>query len=244
MRDEFLADTADKLEDVNEYIQAIADQSGRFEDTMLSIRRITHSIKGNAGSFGLPTVSRIAHTFEDYIDVMRGEGRAEPSGLSFYVDTIAEIIQTGKEPDEDAADAILRSLPAPTPASVEPLDGEPRSAILAMAPSVQRKIIAKELIQAGIRVIHVDDAIPAIDMALSLRPELMVTGMQYRRMTGLEIAKALGAFERMQNTKVIVLTSDPAKCTPADQPANSKIVLKGPKFAKDMKAALGWAGIT
>ena len=61
MRQDFIDNTRDKLEVVEEEIEAIRTGTGNTEQNILEIKRIIHSINGAGGSFGFPTFSMVAH---------------------------------------------------------------------------------------------------------------------------------------------------------------------------------------
>ena len=72
IRQDFIESTRDKLELVEDEIEALRSGSDGTERNILEIKRIIHSIKGAGGSFGFPTVTVIAHRLENYISGVPG----------------------------------------------------------------------------------------------------------------------------------------------------------------------------
>ena len=243
MQGEFLSDTLEKIEEINDLINDIDDRNGRYDDNMLSIRRLIHSIKGNAGSFGFFTVSKIAHALEDFIDAVRSHDTIASSSLRFFVEAIADIVQRSAEPDEATSLSILQSLPISSQPGDTPKLGAKGNALVVMEPSVQRKIINRELNGFHVRVFNIDRPIDTFDIALTMRPELVITNLVHERMTGLEMANAFLSFERTRNAKVVILTAGDIPHSGRGLPSNAMFVHKGMTYARDMVKAIQWAGL-
>jgi len=236
MRDEFLTEARDKLEEIDDRLDAIDDRTGIYANHVLEVQRLVHSLKGQAGSFGFSSVSRIAHAFEDYIEIAGTQSRLPVPECRVFVSVMANILNSGREPDDEEAVMLIDSLPMPLhpgAAAGRKLRGK---AIVLMPAGLQRKIMAQELVNFGFRVLIADDEIEVIDLALSGLPDLVVTSMRLGRMSGLDVARALTAIERTAHIKVAIMTADmPAAST--DLPDSVGIIRKGPTMARDF---IGW----
>lgn len=207
LRQDFIDNTRDKLEVVDDEIEALRSGSENSEHHILEIKRIIHSIKGAGGSFGFPTISKVAHGLEDYLETSGDVSTVTAADLRVFASTLTDILIAREEPDKDLAHMMLRSLPTGRRQSgVRALDKG--SAVMLMPRGVQRKIIAQELAQLGYKVSILEDAVEAIDMALTLKPDYVITTHALDRMTGIELAWALQTFKATRKVKVAVVTAD------------------------------------
>ncbi|MDH7799560.1 MULTISPECIES: chemotaxis protein CheW [unclassified Beijerinckia] len=120
--------------EANEQIEAAASQLVAFEreptnfDSITSIYRLIHTIKGTCGFLDLTRLARLTHAAETLISRIRDERVATPAAVSLILSTVDRIQsildgleKTGKEPVEDDSDLIATleglaaaDLPAPT----------------------------------------------------------------------------------------------------------------------------------
>jgi two-component system, OmpR family, alkaline phosphatase synthesis response regulator PhoP len=68
-------------------------------------------------------------------------------------------------------------------------------------------VVAERLRTAGFNVTTARDGEEALEMALRLRPALLITDLQMPRMSGLELARRLAATPIGANTPVLMLTA-------------------------------------
>lgn len=236
IRQDFIVNTRDKLDDLEEEIEALRSGSDHAENHILEVKRVIHSIKGAGGSFGFPTISKVAHGLEDYLETSGDVSTVTSEDLMVFINTITDILISGDEPDEQLAHMMLRSLPTGRRQSgVRALDKG--SAVMIMPRGVQRKIIAQELAQLGYKVAILDKAIEAIDMALTLKPDYVITTMALERMTGVELAWALQMFEATRKVQVAVVTADEITTETLESlPPLTTLIKKGPRFSLELMA--------
>lgn len=234
IRQDFIVNTRDKLDDLEEEIEALRNGSDNAENHILEVKRVIHSIKGAGGSFGFPTISKVAHGLEDYLETSGDVSTVTAEDLMVFINTLTDILIAGEEPDEQLAHMMLRSLPTGRRQSgVRALDKG--SAVMIMPRGVQRKIISQELAQLGYKVAILDKAIEAIDMALTLKPDYVITTMALERMTGIEMAWALQMFEATRKVKVAVVTADDITTDMLESlPPQTTLIKKGPRFSLEL----------
>jgi two-component system chemotaxis sensor kinase CheA len=117
---QFIADAREIVERLNrdlEQLRAVRGRGPHRRELAARIFRHVHTLKGSAGSLGLPNVSRVAHEFEGVLDGVR-LGRVEISDevLDAFEDAsgaIARALAAGPfEPSEPGTDAIVERLHA------------------------------------------------------------------------------------------------------------------------------------
>ncbi len=242
MRDDFVVDGLDKLDEIDTALDQIDDGHGKYDNHLLEVKRIAHSIKGLGGSFGFISVSRIAHALEDFLEVSGSDGRIPIPETRVHIETMRRVLNSGTEPPEEETAMLLDTLPAPTQPGAAAVKRFKGKAVLLLPSGVQRKIIARELNSFGLRTTVFDDPLHGIDFALSGATDLLITTMQMKRMTGLELAQAMAVFERTRHVKVAVLTADTDHLDGITVPANAHVIAKGPSFGRDMMQYLTDAG--
>lgn len=236
IRQDFIDNTRDKLDVVDDEIEALRTGSDQPEQHILEIKRIIHSIKGGGGSFGFPTISKVAHGLEDYLETSGDISTVVADDLQVFVNTLTDILMAREEPDPELAHMMLRSLPTGRRQSgVRALDKG--SAMMLMPRGVQRKIISQELAQLGYKVSILDNPIAAIDMALTLKPDYVIVTQVLERMTGMEMAWALQMFQATRNVKVAVVTADDISNDMLESlPPHTTLIKKGPRFSLELMA--------
>ena len=158
IRQDFIDNTRDKLDDLEEEIEALRQGDANAEQRILEVKRVIHSIKGAGGSFGFPTISKVAHGLEDYLETTGDVSTVAAEDLMVFINTITDILIAGDEPDHEMAHMMLRSLPTGRRQSgARALDKG--SALMLMPRGVQRKIISQELAQLGYKVTIVEKAV-------------------------------------------------------------------------------------
>ncbi|TCD16236.1 chemotaxis protein CheA [Oricola cellulosilytica] len=106
IKETFFAECADQMSDLETGLHEI-QSSGPDLDTVNSIFRAVHSIKGGAGAFGYNSLVSFAHVFENALDIIRNDlsqvNEQRMDLLLRSVDVLSDIIDTSRE-GTDAAD--------------------------------------------------------------------------------------------------------------------------------------------
>lgn len=111
LRARFVETARDKLATID---QAIRDIDGSADMARAAeMKKVAHSLKGMAGSFGFMSVTRISEAFEDYLAAAIEADAVSRDGAREYYDAMLAIIESGEEPGEHETDNILAGLPAP-----------------------------------------------------------------------------------------------------------------------------------
>ena len=112
LRETFFQECEDLLEAMAEGLRTI-DETAADADTVNSVFRAVHSIKGGAGAFGLETLVQFAHGFETTLDGLRA-GRIELSAslsrvLMHAGDHLSDLVAAARDeaPADEAASARL-----------------------------------------------------------------------------------------------------------------------------------------
>ena len=242
MKSEFIEGTNDRLDEADRAIANLLAGRGDWNNNLLDVKRIVHSIKGGGKTFGFPTISMIAHGLEDYLETAGSVDRQEIEDAQFYVDRIREILDMGANPDEETASRILHGLPTKRCRSRL---SNVTNVLLLMPKGLQRKIIGQELTSFGFRVAIAETSLGAIDRALTLKPDLVVASMVLDRISGPDLARVFAGIGALSRTKVLLLTASELDDEHlADVPDDVTVIRKGATFARDFMAYLRAEGLT
>lgn len=245
MRHEFLEGTSDRLDEVDLAIRDLLAKRGDWNNNLLEIKRNVHSIKGGSSTFGFPTVSMIAHSLEDYLETSSSVGQTEIEDVQFFIDRIREIVDQGDEPEEEIAARILNGLPTRKRRGETVARPTIATVLLLMPKGLQRKIIGQELSSFGFRVLIADTALKAIDLGLTIKPNLVVASMVLDRMSGVDLARVFQGIEATRQTRILLMTaSDLEAVDLAQLPGNATVIRKGITFARDFMEFLRREGLT
>jgi len=235
MRQEFIESSEDRLDEVEEVTAQLLNKNNKVEYGLLEIKRHIHSLKGLGGCFGFPAVSIWAHALEDYLEAMNYIGAEQVWDIQLFLDSIRDVLEAGRNPSDEEIAAALKSMPLK---GIEQERSRLRAGLcvlLLMPRGIQRKIINRELTTFGFKVIIVESSMQAIDLAITLRPDVVISSMILDRMTGIELARILGAIDGTAHNKFLLLTAsdEPATMT-GSIPDNVRIAKKGRGFSRDL----------
>lgn len=235
MRQEFLESCRDKLANANAIAARILRGTEEGDDVR-SLRRDIHSIKGQGTTFGFPTISTIAHKLEDYLESAGGIFQKDIQHVQRFLDAMDDVVDTGQNPEAAATEDLLRRLPvyplftAKNAATVSEQKAFTVSALLVMPKGMWRMLLAKELGGCGFRLGYADTGLGAINAAVPMPPDLVVSVMELPDMTGAELAGAFGAIKRLRKGHFALLTSYGPGETAAELPDGLAIIAKNAGF--------------
>jgi len=229
---DFLDESADKLEEIEQSLKNLEQKNGREEDNILLIKRDVHSIKGGGVPFGFPTVSKLCHGLENYFETTSDHHNFNISDIRIFVDGIASIVEERREPDEQEQEMLLKSMPSGRKQSGRM--AIPKGFGLLIMPSgLQRKIVGQELAQLGFKLTLEDNPVTAIGTALVLKPNFVIVSMINTLLTGVEISRMFHGADTLKKIPFAVLTAGDVGDV-HDVPDLTTLIHKGPTFTQDL----------
>lgn len=241
----FIEDTRQKIATLEVLIREL-ERLGKVGERYYEFTRIVHSIKGTASTFGFPTVSMIAHRLEDYMNNIPFLQRKQVEDVYVYIDSIARIVDEARNPNATDEGRILRGLPMAIAANTV---GRKRiTALVIGQKNVQFTIVEQELKSLGFGVVNSQISFQAIEMAVRMRPDLIMVNNLIDILSGIEVANIFRAMNATKDIPVVFITSslgDDGKEKAKLQrklPANVSIVRKS-HFPDDIADALVTLGV-
>ncbi len=244
LRQEFIDSSAERLDRVDELIDRMYRDRGDRNADFVEFQRDIHSMKGSAGTYGFDSVTLIAHRLEDFIESARLLNNGQLLDVQIYVDRIRDILDSGQNVTNDRLDGILATLPSIGTAPAITQERRSVSVFLIMPKGVQRKLITQELVSCGFELSFANSPLEAFSLAVSLRPDLIVSSLEFEPLNGLELACSLFAVKSTRDIPIVLLTSHDSKKIASDKvPENAQLIRKGPEFASDLANLLMQKGM-
>jgi len=204
---EFVDATLDLLDEIDQKIDALEKGQGRLDEVMDYIRREIHNIKGQGATFGFPLTGRVAHMLEDYllnVEDVQAENLADIRG---FLDLMVNLINQREPLDTNERTELLNSLPTGKSQTFTSQQSRDINVLLVMPAGLQRKLVSRELISCGFRVMRAYDCIEALSVALDIQPDVIFVNYDMTPFTGQEFCKVFRAVDRLQEIEIVLLTS-------------------------------------
>lgn len=231
---EFVQSTEDMLTDIDALITSMRGEE-KADEAFLEFRRDIHTIKGQGTTFGFPSVSRVAHMLEDYVETLEGLDEKAIDDLQVYVDKISSILENGEPEGAENVRRLLEALPSVQAAAYTDQIVKDVPALIVMPKSTQRSIIGRELLACGFRLSFADDAVSGINAAVAFPPRIVFASFEIPGFSGVELANVFRSVRALRDGHFILLTSyDIDDERLSDLPSGTGIIHKSGDFAEQM----------
>jgi HPt (histidine-containing phosphotransfer) domain-containing protein len=238
IRQAFLEDSEDRLTAMERTLDERRAGRGDGREVLAVLRREAHTLKGMGAPSGFPFITAAAHRFESYLTEYDALPDAAIDGVQQYLDAMHDIVGRGKNPDEDAAARLLRTLPltALSSSGAKPRKGE---ALLVIATRVLGRAVARQLGRFGIHAIATQSVLEGIGAVVRGKPDLIVVSPTLADITGIDFVRALGAMTATRHIPVAVLTSSSsASLVEHGLPINVPLIRIGEAMERDLRSVL------
>lgn len=112
LREKFVVSAGENLDAMDQLIAGIGTHDGAIINHAHEIKKLTHALKGTAGSFGFMSITRIAEAFDEYIDGSEHTGMLAATSARNYSTAMRTIIENAEEPDMTELEDIISHLAA------------------------------------------------------------------------------------------------------------------------------------
>lgn len=207
---ELAVEYADHLEETLLEVENFVIAYGKTGNLPRELLRHVHSMKGAAGSFGLPIVTTICHEFEDLLLVLKTGVTPSPSqidGYLRYVDLLRRSRSTfldqslNQDQRLTAFAGLLEELHKETSQGcVRILIAEESRSLVSM--------IETSLAGTKVKVTHVQDGLVALTRVLSEPFDVLVSSKHLRTLDGRAVFAAIKLSGRKVTPSCVLITSD------------------------------------
>jgi len=234
VRLEFIETTTERLTTVDNLITAMMEERAG-DDDLFELQRHIHSIKGQGTTFDFPTVTKVAHRMEDYMETAQSLGFQQLKAVQRFVDAIRGIIESGTDPADSDASKILAGLPVT--AWEAPKIATPREVklLIVLPKGLQRKIIGREMASCGFHIYNAETPVEGLSLAIEQKPDIVVASGVMTQMSGKEFAWVLNAVETTKKCRLVIATSaDDDSASLAGLPPEVAVAHKGERFNEEL----------
>lgn len=241
--EEVKQEAVDGLEDRISQMDGLlkAFRSGAIDAGALlsELKIITHSIKSAATLSEMGAIKAISHRFEDYlVDVdVKGLNDSILDALQVFIDHLSKGLDNFANGTAEDISAAMRSLPAKGgfDFNVDDITTTDTEVMLVMEPGIATKIVTKELLECGYRMVNVASTMDALMLIPSMRPDLVIVSRVMPELDGVDLACAVRAMPATRDIPVALLTSEALDSeTLRNLPKDVPIMRKGGNFADDV----------
>lgn len=236
LRINYLAQMNEKLSAIEADLWAL-ERTDRFSEMFERAYRRVHSLKGSAGTYGLPIMTKICHQLEEHLNLFASESkRLNPELLNRCLAHIEllrkaqEAAKHGAEHFNDIEEGLheLRGL----------LLGNRFSALIVEVSKVNIRLCTEIIKGYNAHVTVIDSGYQALELLLQQKYQLLITGMEVKLLNGLALVAAVRMSARgNQDIQSILLTS--SKLPPLKRNVDPNfIVARDSQFSENLTRAI------
>ena len=236
LRNEAIDSAEDRITAINETLTGFLDGIIPAKDAFAAVKLDGHSLKSVAASFEMKALKAMCHRFEDFVftESTLTEGLAKR--LQHFIDRMAECLDAWIKGYELDISQLMRSLPAKgagTDFEVADIKVTDMEVMLVMEPGTATKIVTRELVECGYRMVNVASTMDAFQLIPVMLPDLVIVNRVMPELSGVDLVCALKAMPTTREIPVALIASiDGEKI--GDLPANVPILRKGGNFGDDV----------
>ncbi len=204
---DFLVDAVDTLGNLGLLVSETHEGKVDTGYTLQTIRREIHTLKGQGGSFGFPSITVIAHRLENYLVDLETLNTRQLDDILKFLDRMQEISDGGINPEDDEVSRIVRTLPAQGAAKDDFKEASNHEILLVAGSRIVRRAVEGELNKRGFRVVTVESPIDVFETIIRTRPDMVIASAIMDEISGIDLARALKSMSATRDIPFALLTS-------------------------------------
>ncbi|TNE60737.1 MAG: response regulator [Alphaproteobacteria bacterium] len=232
LRTEAIDTVEDRLHNLQEAVQQYLDGIIRSSDALAVVRLEAHSLKTVAASFEMKALKVLCHRFEDYFFNVKDLTPEISKDILYFADRMSECLDAFVNNTEIDVSQMMRKLPNKAGFDVADVTVTDIEVMLVMEPGLATKIVTRELLECGYRMINVASTMDAIQLIPSMRPDAVIVSRVMPELTGVDLACALRAMPTTRDIPVALIATENREIT--DLPIDVPVLRKGARFADDV----------
>lgn len=237
MREGYVAELGEKLDGVEADLMAL-ERTPDFGAQFESVYRRVHSLKGSAGTYGLPVFTKICHQLEEFLNLFAVDrGKLTTDVLDrclAHVDLMRsarEQLARGVEHVEEIEEALAKLRVT--------LVGGDYSALIVETSKVNIKLCTEIMRQYPIHVTVLDNGMQALERLLHHRYHLLITGLEIKILNGLALTAAIRTNGRINHDILAILLSSSGALPPFKRGIDPNfIIARDSRFADRLAQAI------
>lgn len=244
LRTEAIDSAEDRLASLTATLEQFTSDAISGRDALAACKMDVHSIKSVAASFDMKPLAVICHRMEDYLFNINILTASMADDVQFIVDRMAECLDAFVSGRNIDVSAMVRELPAKGGFDVGEVSVADIEVMLVMAPGTATRIVTRELLECGYRMVNVASTLDALALIPSMRPDVVICSRFMPELSGVDLACALRAMPTTRSIPVALIASlEQDGDAVTDLPPDVPVLRKGEGFADDVAAAFVRLGI-
>lgn len=241
LRTEAIDSAEDRLTNMQETARDFMAGLVKPSDAFSAIRLDAHSLKSVAGSFEMRALKVMCHRFEDYFFNIKELDEAICKDVQFFCDRMTECLDAFVHGSEIDVSNLMRKLPNKAGFDVADISAVDIEVMLVMAPGTATKIVTRELLECGYRMVNVATTMDAIQLIPMMRPDAVIISRVMPELSGIDLACALKAMPVTRDIPVALLSTENGSLK--DLPDSVPVLRKGANFGDDVADVFMQLGI-
>ncbi len=235
LRNSFLNELAEHCAKLEHELLALRD-SESFSESYDTLYRSFHSLKGSAGTHGIPLISAACHEIEDALSAIK---QFQPDVINKFITYALSNIDVIQKITDQVTNEDISVLQKQLETNRNRYYTQQRTGMIAMGSSLMSSVCKEALSDFPLQLITVDNGLTAIERLMNLRYDLLIISGELKFLNGMSITYALRASGSVnKNIKIVYLTS--ANQTKfAKDLAPDAIVQKDQDFAGQLERIVG-----
>lgn len=206
LRNDFLEELAEHLDDAEPLVLTL-ERDPQDSEAFDALYRNIHSLKGRAGTHGVPTITHICHHFEDTLTEMaghRGKASAHTDVLLNYLDLIRRAGQLARGSEDADFSAITKEL-------AQIRQGRKKGkcvGLIVEGSAFMRHLYTNSIEDNEVEFTLEADGLDALGRLLREKYDFVIMGVETKSLNGIALLYALHAAGGInRNIRTIMITS-------------------------------------
>lgn len=174
LRTEAIDTVEDRLQSLSEAIQEFQNGTIDGEAALATVRLEAHTLKSVAASFEMKALKVVCHRFEDYFFNVVQLKDENCRDILIFADRMAECLEAFSKDREIDVSSLMRKLPNKGGFSVGDVVVSEIEVMLVMEPGIATKIVTRELLECGYRMVNVASTMDAIQLIPAMKPDAVI----------------------------------------------------------------------
>lgn len=248
LEQEFMDDVRDTISNLDILLGNFRSGQADATGTLAHIVRSIHTLKNQGRGINLPLINLVVHRLDDYLADLKELTIERASDIQAFLDKINGVLDGDiDETSLDAGAQLVRELPSM--AALEADFGDLSQKVIEIMVIVPEKamsrILRSEMAACGYRTTTVANPFNAFEMAVRVKPDLILASMELGEITGLDLACGFAAMPTTSSIPFALLTSyDHGHPALRGLPTRAALLKKGQNFGDGLADALSKFGIT
>lgn len=242
LEEEFRDEVQDTLGRIEVLLGNVTSESTNGAEALGNLRRDVLSLVTQGRALHLPLLNLATHQLYDYLAGLETLTEKQCTDVQTFADKLQDILDGKVVDTADTGAKMVRELPVKTGFDVDFGDIAPQDVqIMVVVPErAMTRIIEREMAACGIRTTNVRDPFQAFEMALRIKPDVIIAARELSaELSGIDLACAFAAMPATQQTPFAMLSSyDWGHSALRGLPQRAALLKKGPSFGEDLAQAL------